>query len=157
MRRLHGLGAEQVAGEGPGVEEDRGERVAQRAAEPAVEGDAEAHLGAGEDLGGDQVGEGGFQDDLGPAAAEAKFVVDGQRQGQLDDAVVEERAPGFERVRHARLIDLDQEVAGQIRQEVGHGGAGDGVASGGGAQGFEQDGGGVGGGARARWSRKSGE
>ena len=49
-------------------------------------------------------------------------------QRQLDDPVVEERAAALEAVRHARHVDLDQEVAGQVRQQVGDHGAGDRVA-----------------------------
>ena len=53
-----GLGAEEAAGEGDGVEEDGAELGLELVAEPAVDGHAEAHLGAVPDGGGDKVGEG---------------------------------------------------------------------------------------------------
>ena len=101
-----------------------------------------------------------LEHDLGAAPAEPELPADRHGQGQLDDPVVEERAAAFQAVGHAGEVDLDQEVAGQIGQEVDDRGPGHRVAPGGGVEGPGQDGGGVGLGgwraaARARWSRKS--
>ena len=113
-------------------------------AEPAADRDAEAHLGAGPDRRRQEVGERLLEHDLGAARAEPELAVDRHRGGQLDDPVVQERPAALEAVRHAGQVDLDQQVAGQVGQEVGDHGAGDVVAARRGGEGRGQERGRVG-------------
>ena len=124
-----GLGAEEAPIQRRSVEEDVAQLVLELVPEPAADGDAEAHLAAGPDRPGEQVGEGLLEHDLGAARAEPELAVQGHRRGQLDDPVVQERPPALQAVGHARHVHLCQEVAGQIRQEVADHGLGDPVAA----------------------------
>ena len=81
---------------------------------------------------GKLVGERAPQRDLALAAALLQAI--GQREPELDDAMVEERRAQLERVRHRRDVGLRQQIAGQVRAQVERLQAGDAAGRGGAEQ-----------------------
>ena len=75
------IGAEETPVEGGPIEQNLAELVFQLILEPAANGDAEAHLAAGSDGFGQQVGEGPLEDDLGTAWAKPELSVQRHRGG----------------------------------------------------------------------------
>src|SRR6266404_48577 len=91
-------GPEPTAFARPVVEQELARQLAQVLAEPAREWDAEAALATLGDGPGQVVREGAAERDL--ARASALLERRRQREPELDDAMVEERRPQLERVRH---------------------------------------------------------
>ena len=101
------------AGGGDSVRRQRIEQqLAQRAAEPVVCGNVEAALLAVEHGVGQAAAHQLLEQELGVEAAHLVFLR--ERGGEFDDAVIQERRPHLERVRHAHAIALIQDVVGQI-------------------------------------------
>ena len=111
-----GRGAEPAARARRLAEQEVARERAQLAAEPRGERNAEAALAAAGDARREIVCERAAQRDLAFAAAPLQVV--GQREAELDDAMVEQRRAQLERVRHRRDVRLRQEVAGQVGLDV---------------------------------------
>ena len=94
--------------------------VLQLVSEPAVERHPEPHLRPRPDRRGQQFGERFLQHHLRPPAAQPQLPPDRHRQRQLDHAMIEERAAALQRMRHARLVDLREQVVRQIHEQIGH-------------------------------------
>ena len=104
------VGEQHVAGE-----------VAQIAAEPARERDAEARLPAPCHLRRQEVGERASQRLLSLPPLQLQRV--GQREAELEHLVVEQRRAQLERVGHRGDVGLQQQVAGQVGGDVERAGA----------------------------------
>ena len=98
----------------------RAHRVEQKrakdAAEPIVRGDVETFFSSREDGLGELIAHELLENVL--QAETVHLEVSGQRSGELNDSVVEEGRPDFERVRHAHAVALVEDVVGQIEQLV---------------------------------------
>ena len=84
--------------------------------EPTVERYAEAVLASAEDLLGQEIGDGTFEDAFERKASN----LDGRRQAgrELEQLHVEEWGANLESVRHAHPVRLDEQVVEQVRVEV---------------------------------------
>ena len=100
------------AGSGSPAEQHVARELTQRPAEPGAERDPEAGLASGGELGRQQVRERTAERHLPPAAAEAQRV--GERDAELEDAVVEKRRAELEGSRHRRSIGLHEQVVGEV-------------------------------------------
>ena len=110
-------GPEPAARARPLVEQQLARERLQLAAEPARERNAEAGLAARRATGGGRSAANARRSATLPCAAVLLQRV-GQREAELDDAVVEQRRAQLERVRHRRDVRLRQQVARQVRREV---------------------------------------
>src|SRR5262245_42164664 len=112
---------------GGGAEKQVGGERFELIAEPMIERNAEAHFAAGEDFARKKVTECFAEEPFTTAAS--IFELGGQRGGELDEAVVENRRTALETVGHGSDIDFGHQVAGQISRQIAQRGACHGVAA----------------------------
>src|SRR5262245_24827725 len=110
-----GLSIEPIVDRRAGGEHLVFEAVAERAAEPGVEGDVEAVLAAAGDVAAEMLADGLAERVFAGGAADAQVWWDGP--GELDEAVVEHGGADFQTVGHAGPIDLGEDAVGEAEPD----------------------------------------
>lgn len=100
----------------PGLQHHRFEQPLEAGAQPLAHRDAEAHLAAGENPGG-QMRRHGVLDDM-LAAAVADFEFGREAAGEVAEAIVQPGTARLQRVGHGGAVDLDQDAGRQIGFDV---------------------------------------
>ena len=111
-----GLGPEQAAGAGRGIGEHITGQVPEVGSQPGRHRHAEALLAPGEQLGWQPGLHRLLQQELRGSPAELE--VTRQPGGPLHQMMVEKGAPGLERTRHRRDVQLHQDVSWQVGVDV---------------------------------------
>jgi hypothetical protein len=89
---------------------------AEIATEPPVQRHSKTAFLSVQDLGWDQICHSGLEDALQRQSFQPRF--GRQREGELDEAMVQQRRSHFETMSHAHPVHLYQQVINQIRIEI---------------------------------------
>lgn len=96
--------------------ESRQHQVLQLPSQPVFNGDAEAFFFTGDVFLWEKAFHALFEKPLGGHSPELEF--SRQVEHELDDLVVDERHPCFQRCGHAHAVDFDQDIVNQIGVEI---------------------------------------